>query len=487
MHRRPSKKQLLFQRTIVFIAMVVSVVVIVTGVVLFILGYRLDGMNGKIEQGALVQFDSQPSGGRVSIDGRSINAQTSTKRTVVAGTHSFLVEKDKYLPWTKSLTLDAGTLTWLDYIRLVPADLQKQTVRSYEQVYSVKTAPDLQTIAVQETAATPTFDIIDIRSKEVKSNQITIPQSVYSEATAADANHVFSMQRWSEDGRFILLKHTVKETTEWIVVDTENVAESINMTRLLSIGFSDVQFAGTGGSSFFGLTEGIVRKIDLSNATISRGLITHVGSFNVYEMNTITYTGQDPDDTTKPVAGFYRDGASRPYIVRTAEAGTALLIDTTKYFNDDYIAITEGLQTTVLKGRYPSPTQDLSDTMDVLKTITSPTAATRLTFSPGGDYLVAQAGLAFTSYEIEHDRLNTAMLQTSETGSHDLHWLDEAYLWAVYDGHVSMREFDGANAHVIMPVEPGFDVTLSQNGRYFYGVNKTDDTYRLERVTLILE
>ncbi len=487
MHRKPSKKQLLIQRTIIFITMVISVVVIVTGTILFILGYRLDGMNGRIEQGALVQFDSQPSGAQVTIDGKRINSQTSTKRTVVAGEHSFLVQKDKYQPWTKQLTLDAGTLTWLDYIRLVPVDLQKQTVRSYEQVYGEKAAPDLQTIAIQEFAATPKFEIIDIRSKEVKSVEVSLPEDVYSEATTADVTHVFTMHRWSEDGRFMLLKHDFKDQSEWIVMDTENVAASVNITRALSIALSDVQFAGANGSSFYGLSDGVVRKLDLSNATISRGLVTNVTSFSLYETNTLTYVGHDIKDTTKNVVGFYRDGAAEPYVIRTTNADVALSIATTKYFNDDYIAVTEGLRTTVLKGHYPSVNQKLDDAMQSIKEFTSPSPVTELSFGPNGDYLVAQSGLLFMSYELEHDRLNTATLQTSETDAHELHWLDDAYLWAVYDGHASMREFDGTNVHVIMPVEPGFDVTLSQNGRYFYGVNKTDGTYRLERVTMILE
>jgi len=38
-----------------------------------------------------------------------------------------------------------------------------------------------------------------------------------------------------------------------------------------------------------------------------------------------------------------------------------------------------------------------------------------------------------------------------------------------------------------MPMEPGFDATLSQNGRYLYGIAKSGDTYQLQRVRMILE
>ena len=69
MYRRPSKKQQLIRRSLVLIVMIISVLVIVAGVTLFVLGYRLDSINGRLQQGALVQFNSQPTGGRISIDG----------------------------------------------------------------------------------------------------------------------------------------------------------------------------------------------------------------------------------------------------------------------------------------------------------------------------------------------------------------------------------------------------------------------------------
>lgn len=51
MFRRPNKKQLLIRRIIVSIITVLSVVVIATGTILFILGYRLDSEKGQLEQG----------------------------------------------------------------------------------------------------------------------------------------------------------------------------------------------------------------------------------------------------------------------------------------------------------------------------------------------------------------------------------------------------------------------------------------------------
>lgn len=486
MYKRPSKKQQVIQRTLGLIAMVVSVLVIVTATILFILGYRIDSLNGRLEQGALVQFDSTPPGARVSIDGIPINADTPTKRSILDGAHSFLVERDGYRPWVKSLNLEAGTLTWLDYIRMVPTDLQRETVRTFDAAATMKAAPDLQTLIVQPVATEPVLERIDIRAQAIVPVTLTFPVALYSGANNEEVAHTFRLDEWDESGRYLLVQHTFDESTEWLVIDTEDVNRSTNITRLLSIGLSDVQFASTNGNILFGLTDGVIRKLDLSNATISRGLVTNVQSFQMYESNTLTYIGVNPEDETKRVAGVYRDGDAQPRALRSAPLAANLRIDTTQHYNEDYVAIAEDRAVTVLKGSYPSSPTD-TNSLSVFAEFDAPAAIDQVTFSPDGDYLVVQSGAAFQSFEVEYERMTSATVDIESSKAPQLRWLDEAYVWAVYDGVLSMREFDGTNANAIMPAVAGMDVTLSQNGRYIYAMTNTDGTFRLERVTMILQ
>jgi hypothetical protein len=488
MYRKPSKKQLLIQRSIVLAIMAISVIVIVIGTILFILGYRLDGSNGRLEQGALIQFDSRPNGATFSIDGVPTGAQTASKRSVIAGQHTITMNRAGYHPWERTRTFEAGTLTWLDYVRLVPTDLTRQTVRSYESVAGVKTAPDLQTIVVQPAADQASFEVIDIRSQQIRPRTVAIPADLLSDLSAEDVTHRYEMDTWDSDGRYLLVRHFYRDTNEWIVFDTENPAESENVTRLLSINLTDLQFASTNGNVLYGLTDGVVRKLDLDNATISRGLVSNVSKYVVYGTSLFTYVGRDAATPQRQVAGFYRDGDREPHVVRTVDDLTMPLnIATARYASDDYLVIAEGLEVTVLKGRYPSTSQSLSETMRPVETFTATATINQLEFSPRGDYVLVRSGLAFTSYEVEYDLLHESTVETSVTRARALRWLDDAHLLTSYEDRLTMRDFDGTNIHTLMPVVAGFDVTLSQNGRYLYAVTKTDDTYRLERATMILE
>ena len=75
---------------------------------------------------------------------------------------------------------------------------------------------------------------------------------------------------------------------------------------------------------------------------------------------------------------------------------------------------------------------------------------------------------------------------TAGQAASTLRWLDPAHLWNDDGGTLLMRDFNGENVYSIMTVEPGFDASLSQSGRYFYAVGKDDAGYHLQRVKMIL-
>lgn len=467
-----------------------SVLIIATFAILFMLGYRLDSGNGRLEQGALMQFDSTPNGADVFIDGRNIGSRTGTKQTVVAGTHSIKMTKSGYQDWNRTLSINAGTLTWLDYIRLVPHDRPVQTVTTYETLTNLVISPDNKWALAQEKADTPSFHLIDLRAEEVKSSLLELPQSSYSDATTPDVTHSFAIVNWDNGGRYALIKHLYKDQTEWIVADTQNIAQTVNITQLLSVGFSDIEFAGTSGKTFYALTtDGAIRKIDLAAATISRTFVTHVESFDLFDNTIISYVGLDPTDASKRVAGVYRDGDESPHVLRTINAADGgLMVSFGRYFNDNYVALGEGSTVTLLKGSFPSSSSQDASSLAPLTSFELSGAVTALSFSPGSNYVLAQSGASFESYEIEHKRTEVGMLPTTAGASAPvLKWLDGSHLWTDDADTLVMRDFNGINPFSIMTVVPGYDASLSQNGRFFYAVGKTDKGFHLQRVTMILQ
>lgn len=490
MFKKPSKKQLLIRRIMLSSLATLSVIIIATVTILFMLGFRLDSDNGRLEQGALLQFDSRPNGAEVSIDGKNIGSRTATKQTVVAGTHTVKMSRQGYQDWQRTLTLTAGTLTWLDYARLVPNDRPVQKVATYEAMAGMKISPDSKWTLVHQVSSSPEFTLVDLRSEEVKSSTLALPQSSYSEGSAEGVAHSFAIVSWDSGSRYALVKHLYRDQTEWIVLDTQNVAQTVSVNQLLGLGFQDLQFAGTNGKLFYGLTgDGNLRKVDLSAATLSRAFVTHVESFSIYDNTVLSYIGIDPEDATQRVAGVYRDGDEASHILRVVPADeTVLRIATARYFTNDFVAISEGNVVSILKGSYPTSSSQDNSSLKEFAHLELSGAVSALSFSPKADYVFAQSGASYQSFELEHSRPASGMVAVADgSPASKLKWLDGAHLWNDDAGSLVMRDYNGSNVYAIMTVAQGFDAGLSQNGRFFYAVGKDDTGYHLQRVKMILE
>ena len=489
MFKKPTKRQFIIRRVILSTVATFSVIILATAAILFMLGYRLDSGKGRLEQGALLQLNSIPGGADVYVDGTSIGSRTSTKHTVVAGEHAIRMSRDGYQDWNRTLTLSAGTLTWLDYARLVPKERPVQTVATYETLASMKTSPDNKWALLHEKTDAPEFQLADLRAQEVKVTELIMPAAVYTEAETPDIAHSFMPVSWDSGARYVLVKHLYKDQTEWIVLDTQNVAQTVNITKIFNTGFNDVQFASTSGKVLYGLTnDGTIRKIDLSAETLSRAFVTHVESFSVYDKTLISYIGQNPANASQRVAGVYRDGDEAGHIIRSSSSpDTIFKIAISRYYNDDFVAIAEGSLVTILKGAYPTSSAQDTSSLKTFATFQLTGAVSSLSFSPAASYVVAQSGETFTSYEIEHKRSATDRIVPAEGQAVSaLKWLDVAHLWNDDAGTLMMRDFNGVNKYAIMSVAPGFDASLSQNGRYFYAIGKDDKGFHLQRVRMVL-
>lgn len=466
----------------IYTIMVVSVLVLVGILVLFILGYRLDSRNN-LEQGALMQFDTQPGGATVMVDGAQIGGRTPNKTTVFAGPHAVTISKPGYQPWGKTVEVKAGTLTWLDYGLLVPVDLATRKVALYPSIASMLTAEDDETILLQPIASRASFEMIDLRQETPTITTVSIPANVYSEPNGS-VTHTFRLDQYDTSGRYALVQHTYGDATEWIVLDTQNPLQSRNITTILNASFTKLAFSGTSGSTLYGLNDGSVRKIDLSNGTMSRALITNATDFSLFETNMLSYVGTTASDSNRRIAGVYQDGDDQPVVLRSTSEDRPLHIAVTHYFNDDYIAVSLGSSLQIWKG-FPHSDADVKK-LELTTSIIMPSGQINaLGFSPKGEYALAQSGDTFVSYDLE--RQTSAQGTITNAKPEGLKWLNEATLYSMIDGSLVLREFDGTNVHAINGAQDGLLATLSPNGRFLYSIQKVDDKYQLQRVTMLVQ
>jgi len=471
-----------------YFGMVFAVFLVVGLLTLMMLGYRIDANNGNLQQYAVLQFGSSPSGATVSINGATVGSKTPNKKSVPAGKYDILIWRDGYETWRKSVDVKSGTMTWLNYALLVPKKLTVESVADYESVYSSLASQDGASMIIEKRSDIPVFNLVDLSSDIIKSTILTISATIYSEPTTTGIVHTFNIEKWDSSGRYVLINHLYNEKSEWLVMDIQNVNSTKNITRLFDTSISNIEFFGTSGNIFYGLDANDIRKFDLTAGTISTPLVSNVINFQLYsESNVITYVGNGAVGTNEKVVGLFQDGDSKPSIIRTVTDAKAnnLHIATARYYNENYVAVSDGARVDILSGSYPNVIGDKVSQMKVIASFEAAQAVDILTFSPTGEYVFMQSGAYFASYDLEYLKFASSTIEGSGSVL-PLQWLDDNYVWSDSDSELSIREFDGVNVRTINSVLSGQAVALTNNGRYIYSINKTDSVYQLQRVKMIL-
>lgn len=483
--KRSNRKKELALRTLLYTSMSLLVLVTVSFIIFTILGYRFNLSEGTIERGGLVQFGSTPTGARVSVDGALIGTRTPGKTTVLEGIHSFTISLDGYKSWSKTVDIKSSTLTWLNYALLIPNDLPTETIGKFDSLHSVVASPDRHSLLVHTSSDSPAFRVYDIRGNTVTSENITIPTALYSGATNSSVKHSFVAQSWAIGGRFVLVKHTYNDSSEWLVMDTQNVQNTKNLNSIFGVEFNKIQFSDSNANLLYVENNGVLRQLNLSNETISRQLVTGVKEFNTYGGHIVTYTATETkDNISKQVAGVYRDGDEDAYTIQSFVDGANPHIATAHYFNDDFVAVTYGRNVRVLSGSYP----DVKNGINNLKTFAEfelEWDAKSVSFSPSGQYVFIESGDGkFASYDLEYETLSMSTIEGNNTGT--LGWLNNNYLWSVIDGQLVIREFDGTNISTINGAVNGYSSALTSNNRFIYSVGRDGDAFVLQRVSLVI-
>ena len=491
MYHPPSKRTEFWRRTLIYSAMVFAILGLVTALVFVILGYRFNGDDGKIEQGGLVQFASQPGGATIMLDGLPFGARTNAKTTMTAGAHHVVMNRTGYQEWRKTVSVVPGAVLWLNYARLIPQELPVESVASLPTVSSSAAASNKEWIIMATDPALPELQLAQIRENEPTMTKLVFPQDLYT-APAAGKTQQFTVMEWDKDSRYVFVKHTIEgvERAEWLMIDTRVVAESKNITRLLNIDSSEMRFSRTGSRAIYTLTAGDVRKIDLDAGTLSRPLVSNVAEFDLYRDTGVVYVTKPQAETLQRTVGYALDDEEAPRTLRTFnnDGAVPLHIAIGEYFDDTYVAITHGSTVSVVTGELPKTAADL-DAMKHVASMQLSTPVNRLTILTEGRFIVAEMNDAFAVYDLEIKRETVTTLKGAPAdAARKLQWIDGYMPWSDRDGKLRLYEFDGANQHDIMPVVSGQAVTLSRNGTYLYSVGKSTDTdgYQLQRVRLIL-
>ena len=459
-----------------YVIMTAVVLVISVICLMLILGYRFDVNSNRFEQGGLVQFRTVPSNATITFNDRRLNFTTPGKLNVSAGQHTVKYTRGGYLPWTKTVNIDAGELRWLNYARLVPEQIKTEAVIDLEGFADALTSPDKGFIAVLEDSDKSEVTIIDIRnSQQTTKRSIKLQDEAITSKKAS-----YKLLQWDDNSRYLLLEQRVGNEKQFIRVDrTGTTNPALNISNVVRLNINAADFYKGSNSQVLIQTGGVLRVVNLSNQTIAAPLVDDVEDYSLVSKDELVFLAERDN---RRVAGVYVDG--KEIIVRTFDETGDIEMGMGTYYDERYLAVTHNNNLELIQ----SPESQEGDAGRNFVEVNLPFAPEGVSFSPTGRFVLATKGLEMFVYDLELEAENSFNFPGQAGSDTDnVSWLDSYYLGSTRNGRVVISEFDGHNKNEIASTINGSRVTFDSKGDYLYSFVKDGAKFKLQRSQMVID
>ncbi len=454
-------------------------------------GFGID--NGKIVQNGLVFVSSQPGAADILVNGE-LKGQTNSRLNLPAGQYTFKIQRDGYHTWQRSIGVEGGSVEHFDYPLLIPTSLKTTTFAKYTAAPDVVLqSPDQRWLLVPQVATFGTFDMYDLAHPKNGAVAVVLPSGVLTASTGAQS---WQLVQWSSDSTHVLLRHTFaaaagQTSSEYILVNRSNPSQSVNLSTTLGQTPTTIALKNGAYNQYYeyNQTAQTLTTATLSDAT-PVAFAQHVLAFAASGSNDVLYVDGTPATSganAGKVAVMLKQGGTTYTLGHLATAASYLL-QLQQYNGDWYAAY--GASTDGKIDVYENPVSQLtsgdSPTL-VPVAVLKVSNATALTFSTGNQFLVAESGGSFATFDALTAKTYTYALPTSlGTPPVPAVWLDNAHLVVSSNGKLVMFDFDGANRQTLVAANAGTTPLLDANHDTLYaGTTQSDGTFAITSTSLL--
>lgn len=431
----------------------VAVAIMLASVVLLFqaLGYDLDRRTGKVIQNGLIFFASHPDSATIYLNGEE-KGQTEARLTVPAGQYTAELKRNGYIPWKRSFNLEGSSIERLVYPVLFPEKLKTQDLKVYNGATNFATqSPDRQWILTQKPGGLTLFEQLDANNPKDPAKEIALPSDIFNSVAGP---HVLKTVEWSTDNRHVLLQHTHKDGSEFIVVDRESPSSSFNVNRLFALNPTKVSLRDKKYDQFYfyDLQAKTLQRAEVKNKQVTP-VLTDVLSYKSYGPDTLLYATIDKDT---PGGSSVRllDG-DKTYPIRNYTDAGEFLLDITR-FDDQWYAVIGATN----EGRvsiYRNPMTRSKNTPNGLPqahTVLIMQDPQQVAFSANARFILTQSGNKFAVYDAETNRRFYYDINLEIPKEIKATWMDGHRILVNANNKVYVFDFDGINQHELVTILP---------------------------------
>lgn len=469
---RRQSRRVIISEIIMFLAVAATVLVLV----FIVSGYWLNS-DFEVERQGLLQVSSIPTGANVEIDGTSSWLQrTNTSKALARGEHTIKLTKDGYDTWSKIVNIKEGLLYRIHYPRLFLKERTKEITYDASKAGFSIVSPNHDYMLV--TNNTTTWQLLNLDSDKIESKSIDISKS-FSFVTLAPNETVglfngeIISADWDKNNEHVLFQTKYGDNYEWVLLDTRNPLNSINLTRDFATNFSTVKIYDNSASTLLAIRDGNLHKIDITSRQISAKLIEKVYNFDYLDNEILFFADNNPtlikakneelsqtesndtstlNESAQYYIGIIKLGNNEITPIFTTDNYSLVVIS--KFYDDKYITVLNGSTITLYKK------EDLSTIL-----------TNSITFNPSvikvghdGEFITMHHGNQIASLDMEALSVREWTASGVTFG-----WLDDDMIYSVADGALSVYDFDGYNERILSNnVSSHFPITITNDKWLYY-------------------
>ncbi len=443
------------------IFMVITVIITVIVLALLVSGYWLNS-NFEIERNGMLQVSSMPTGANVTIDNQTSSwlERTNASKILASGHHSITLTKDGYDSWSKDITIAEGLLYRLHYPRLFLQNRYSETVLDTIDYTNASASSDHNAFLLMNS--TTEWAYLDLDTDNPVPRKIDISKLFSSVSMAEDSKLGLFTGRimsanWDFDASHVLLEaRTTDDTSEWVLLDINNVSKSINLTKEFGGNFSRVEILDNNSNNLLVLQNHNLHKIDIPGRLISAVLAENVIDFDHYHNEIVFSAHRGSSDmsesTSSSYIGYFKLGDRAPTELVGVDSDAKVAIG--KFYESQYVAVLQDSVVTVYS-KEPEPNEAISYELAFVPD--------KMRIGHDGEFIIFNAGNEMATLDFEANAVRSWQIENS------FGWLDNDMLYTVSDGDLIVYDYDGLNRRVIAHnVSSRFPATITSDKWLYY-------------------
>lgn len=473
-----------------YLLMGIALILATRLLVLVSYGFDYDRQSGQVIQKGLVFIDAQPEPMDIYLNEGLINDRTSARLLLPSSKYKLQLKRTGYRDWQKSFELEGGSVERFAYPRLFPEDIQTRVIgEPLASSVSVFTASPDRRRGVMSLAAQPfiftSFNLVDPTDPVVP---LVLPDAII---TDKEAGGTVRIVEWSNNNRHVLLDRVYPGGREYYLLDREDAALSVNISKTLNTTADDIRLQDKKQDKFFLFTTatGTIQTADLGSRIVSPAILSNVLQYKSHGDDILAYVQTIPDDPAKVKVGVLIDGKD-DFQLHQYPAGGTYVMDVARFDGRWYYVTASSSDKRALI--FIDPIEQLRS--DPSTKFASPDTFLPIdsvqfgSFSANARFIGLQSGRKMAIYDSELQKKHFFELDEGMPANYEVEWMDGHRVSYVANNQVVVVEFDGSNRQALTASTNGLLPLYDTEYEALYGVvpNATAGQYNVQRSELVV-